>query len=174
MRAFLTLFLLAVITTGCRRTVVHTSASSSSGANILIVGPVINSAGSWTVGTSKGSAKLDVTVSETSVKWSSTTNVETDSFDSGTRSGSTMSLSSSSDPWFIFVESPSRIWSFNGADELTYYFCITGGAEGGTSIYSGKLSAQSPPVPTELVPHLPSELRSLFPEVEAPGKRPSI
>lgn len=86
-----------------------------------------------------------------------------------------MSLSSPADPWFVFVESPSQFWFFDGKDEMDYLILTPGGgAKAGGSIHSGRVYPSSPPVPKELIPHLPADLRSLLPEVERPGNRPSI
>lgn len=173
MRAFLTLFLLAVITTGCRRTVVHTSASASTGPDTLITGTVIQSAGSWTASTLKGSTKLEISVSGNSFNWTITSEQNGGEF--GTRSTSGMGLLSPTDPWFVFVESPSRLWMCNGTNELSYKFENPGGeGSGGFCIYDGKLQSDGPPIPSGLVPHLPPDLRKLFPNVEPAGTRPSI
>lgn len=178
MRILLTILFLAVTTTGCRRSVIHSS-SSTAGAHTLIAGTVIKSAGSWTASNSKGSTLMDISVSGTSVNWSITTKIETGGFGSGTRtmrSGSSMSLSSPSDPWFIFVESSSRLWFFNGTDDLNYQFRIPSGtgSEGGASIHSGTLSSASQQVPPDLIPQLPPDLRKLFPAIKEAPKRPSI
>lgn len=173
MRAVLTLFLLAVITTGCRRSVVHTSASTSTGPDTLIAGTVIASSGSWSASTSKGSTILEISVSGNSFNWTITSEESSGKF--GTRSTSGMALFSPSDPWFVFVESPSRLWMCNGTNELTYKFVNPGGGgSGGHSIYDGKLHSDDPPVPSGLVPHLPPDLRKLFAPVEAKPMRPSI
>ncbi len=176
MRILPTLFLLAVITTGCRKTVIHTSSSSSTGPDTLISGTVINSAGSWSASTSKGSTELDLSVSGTSINWTITTRTKVGSFGSSSgSSGSGMSLSSPTDPWFVFVESPSRLWMFDGKDELSYRFQNNGGGSGGGQIiFNGKLLSNSPPVPRDLVLQLPPDLRKLFPHVEPAGKRPSL
>lgn len=174
--ALLTGLLITATATSCRKTVIHPSSSSPTGPDTLIAGTVINSAGSWTASTSKGSTKLDLTVSGASVNWTVTSEEKMSNF--GSRrgsSGSGMSLSSPTDPWFVFVESPSRLWMFDGKDELSYKFQHPGGGgSGGQSIFDGKLLSGSPPVPPDLVPHLPPDLQKLFPHVEPAGKRPSL
>ena len=171
----LTGLLIVVTATGCRKSTSHTS-TLSAGPDTLIAGTVITSAGSWSARTPHGSTKLDLSVSGTSVNWTITTEEKIGKFgSSGGSSGSGMGLSSPADPWFVFVESPSRLWMFDGKDELAYRFRNDGGGSGGgQSIFSGKLLPGSPPVPRELVLQLPPELQKQFPDVEPAGKRPSL
>jgi hypothetical protein len=148
----------------------------SAGPDTLIAGTVIKSAGSWTARTPQGGTKLDLTVSGTSVNWTITTKEKIGKFgSSGGSSSSGMSLSSPTNPWFVFVESRSRLWMFNGKDELAYRFQNDGGGSGGgQSIFDGKLLSGSPPVPRELVLQLPPDLQKQFPHIEPAGKRPSL
>jgi hypothetical protein len=173
--ALLTGLLITAAATGCRKTVHHTSTVSTV-PDTLIAGTVIKSAGSWTARTPKGSTKLDLTVSGTSVNWSITTEEKIGRFGSSSgSSGSGMGLSSPSDSWFVFVEAPSKLWFFNGKDELTYKLLhANGGSQDGKAIISGELHSSSPPAPSELVLLLPPDLRKLFPHVSPSGKRPSL
>jgi hypothetical protein len=173
--ALLTGLLIAATATGCRKSTSHTS-TLSGGPDTLIAGSVIKSAGTWSASSSKGSTKLDLSVSGTSIHWTITTEEKIGKFgSSGGSSGSGMSLSTPTDPWFVFVESRSRLWMFDGKDELTYKIQNDGGGSGGgQSIFSGKLLSGSPPVPREVVLQLPPELQKQFPHVEPAGKRPSL
>jgi hypothetical protein len=173
--ALLTGLWIVVTASGCRKSTSHTS-TLSAGPDTLVAGTVIKSAGSWTARTPQGSTKLDLTVSGTSVNWTVTTEEKIGTFgSSGGSSASGMSLSSPTDPWFVFVESRSRLWMFDGKDELTYRFQNEGGGSGGgQSIFNGKLLSGSPPVPRELVLQLPPDLQKQFPHVEPAGKRPSL
>lgn len=173
--ALFTGLLIAAAATGCRKSTSHTS-TVSAGPDTLIAGTVINAAGSWSARTPNGSTKLNVTVSGTSVNWTIVTEEKIGKFgSSGGSSGSGMGLSSPADPWFVFVETPSRLWMFDGKDELAYRFRNDGGGSGGgQSIFNGKLLPGSPPVPGELVLQLPPELQKQFPHVEPAGKRPSL
>jgi hypothetical protein len=85
-----------------------------------------------------------------------------------------LNLSSPSDPWFIFVESPQRLWFFNGSGELNYNLSDHGGSRGGPAISSGKLLPTNERIPQELIPHLPPELQKLFPPVPPKEDRPSF
>jgi hypothetical protein len=175
MRTLLTLAFLAIAATGCRKAATRTSTVRIA-SDTLIAGTVIRSAGSWSASTPQGSTKLDLSVRGTSVNWTITNEQKIGNYGSSSgSSGSGMSLSSPSDPWFVFVESPSRLWFFDGKDQLNYQIRHSGGGgNGGTSIQSGKLRPDSPPVPGELVHQLPPDLQKLFPHVEPPGKRPSL
>lgn len=173
--ALLTGLLISTAATACRKSTSHTS-TLSAGPDTLITGTVINAAGSWSARTPKGSTKLDLSFSGTSINWTITTEEKIGKFGSSSgSSGSGMSLSSPTDPWFVFVESPSRLWMFNGKDQLAYRFQNNGGGSGGgQSIFNGKLLSGSPQVPRELVLQLPPDLQKLFPHVEPAGKRPSL
>ena len=175
--ALLTGLLITAAASGCRKSTTHTS-TLSAGPDTLIAGTVIKSAGSWTARTPQGSTKLDLTVSGTSVNWTIFTEEKIGNFGASggsSSSGSGMGLSSPADPWFVFVETPSRFWMFDGKDELAYRFRNDGGGSGGgQSIFNGKLLPGSPPVPRELVLQLPPELQKQFPHVEPASKRPSL
>jgi hypothetical protein len=175
LRLLLCLSLALVSTTACRKTSTARTSTVAS-PDTLIPGTVIHSAGSWFASTSKGSTKLDLSVSGTSINWTITTEEKIGKFgSSGGSSASGMSLSSPTDPWFVFVESPSRLWMFDGKDGLIFKFQHPGGGgSGGQSIFDGKLLSGSPPVPRDLVLQLPPDLQKLFPHVEPAGKRPSL
>jgi hypothetical protein len=166
--------LITAAATGCRKTTVHTSTVSSA-PDTLIAGTVIKSSGSWTARTPKGSTKLEVTVSGNSVNWTISTEEKIGRFGSSSGSSSSgTSLSSPSDPWFVFVESPQRLWFFNGKDQLSYTVSDGGGSRSGPAILSGQLQPTTEVIPPEIAPHLPAGIRSLLPPVEPVEKRPSI
>lgn len=175
MRIPLLLLTLSLATLGCRRIVTVTSSTVVTTPDTLVAGTVIRSAGTWSAHTSTTSQKLDVTLSGTSVSWSVTTE---EKFPGGGTSGgsssSGMSLSSPSDPWFIFVESPQRLWFFDGKGELTYSLSGSGGSRSGPAISSGKLQHTNEKIPSDLILLLPSDLQKLFPPVEPKQERPSF
>ncbi len=174
MRVALLLLTLAAASTGCRKTVTYSSKVATT-PDSLIAGTVINSAGTWSANDPKGSQKLDVTISGTSVSWSvSSEKKHPGGGSSGGSSSSGMSLSSPIDPWFIFVESPKRLWFFNGKNELNYALSDGGGARSGPAIFSGQLQPTAEVIPTDLIPHLPPDLQKLFPPVVPQPKRPSL
>ena len=143
-------------------------------------GSVIRSTGPWTVLTLEGPKELEISLGHTTV--TRTVKSGTKQRPSGSISVSisstialSMDLSSPADPWFVFIESPSRFWFFDGRDEMDYLILEPGGGvKAGGCMHSGRIYPNSPPVPKELIPHLPPNLRTLFPEVEAADKRPSI
>jgi hypothetical protein len=169
---FLALFLATV---GCRRTVTISSSTVATAPDTLIAGTFIRSAGSWSAHTSRTSQRLDVTVSGNSISWEVH---DEEKLPGGGSSGGTsksgMSLSSPSDPWFIFVQSPTRLWFFNGTGELSYSLSDGGGSRSGPAIHAGNLQPTNEKIPTELVPQLPPDLQKLFPPVEPQTKRPSF
>jgi len=175
MRIGLLLLTLSLATIGCRRTVTVTSSTTVTTPDTLIPGTVIRSAGSWSAHTATTSHKLDVTVSATAVSWSVTEEKKLPGGGTGGSSGSSgLSLSSPSDPWFIFVESPQRLWFFNGSGELNYNLSDHGGSRGGPAMASGKLLPTDEKIPADLVPLLPADLQKLFPPVEPKTNRPSF
>jgi hypothetical protein len=175
MRAALLLFALVAGFSSCRRTVTISSSTAATAPDTLIAGTIIRSAGTWSAHTSKTSQRLDVTVSGNSISWEVH---DEEKLPGGGSSGGTsksgMPLSSPSDPWFIFVESPTRLWFFNGSGDLTYSLSDGGGSRSGPAIHAGKLQPTNEQIPSDIVPHLPPELQKLFPPVEPESKRPSF
>lgn len=170
----LTGLLIAATATGCRKTV-HRTSTVSTVPDTLIAGTVINSAGTWSANSPKGSQHLKVTVGGTSISWSLDTREMLPG--GGSRGGSSssgMSLSSPSDPWFIFVESPQRLWFCDGKDKLSYSISDGGGSRSGPAIFAGKLQPTTEVIPPEIAPHLPAGIRNLLPPAEPVEKRPSI
>lgn len=172
--ALLTGLLITATATGCRKTV-HRTSTVSTVPDTLIAGTVINSAGTWSANSPKGSQHLKVTVSGTSISWSlETREIHPGGGSSGGSSSSGMSLSSPSDPWFIFVESPQRLWFCDGKDQLSYSLSDGGGSRSGPAIFSGQLQPTTEVIPPEIAPHLPAGIRNLLPPVDPVEKRPSI
>ena len=171
MRALLSLLLLAVAATGCRRA--GTSGSTSVAApDTLIPGNFITTSGTFTHTEGRTIRSLDVTRSGTSLSLDYRYREE---MPSGGTSGSTStnrgSISSPTDPWFIYVESPERFWLFDGKSALRTFH-----PEGTTGpvISSGKLGRSDAKVPGEVILRIPAELQKLLPPVEPPVKRPSL
>lgn len=172
--ALFTGLLITAAATGCRKTV-HRTTTISTVPDTLIAGTLINSAGTWSANTPKGSQHLEVTVSGTSISWSlKIREMHPDGGSSGGSSSSGMSLSSPSDPWFIFVESPQRLWFFDGKDRLTYSISDGGGSRSGPAIFSGQLQPTTEVIPPEIAPHLPAGLRNLLPPAKPVETRPSL
>ena len=176
MRTALLFLALSLATIGCRRTVTLSSSSAAAtGPDTLITGTVIRSAGTWSAHTSKTSQRLDVTVSGKSISWTMDTEEQNPGGgSSGGTSTSGMTLSSPTDPWFIFVQSPTKLWFFNGSSELTYSLSDGGGSRSGPAIHASKLQPTNEKIPTDLIPELPPELQKLFPPVKPKTERKSF
>lgn len=172
--AVLTGLLITTAATGCRKTV-HRTSTVSTVPDTLIAGTVINTAGTWSANSPKGSQHLVVTVNGTSISWTlESREMHPGGGSSSGSSSSGMSLSSPSDPWFIFVESPQRLWFCDGKDQLSYNISDGGGSRSGPAIFAGKLQPTTEVIPPEIAPHLPAGIRNLLPPVEPVEKRPSI
>ncbi|PAW67026.1 MAG: hypothetical protein B9S38_12945 [Verrucomicrobiia bacterium Tous-C4TDCM] len=173
MRALLSLLLLAVAATGCRRA--GTSGSTSVAApDTLIPGTFITSPGSWSHTRANVTRRLTINLTGTSVSWNHSIEERSPSgVSSSSGNGGGMSLSSPGDPWFAHVESPTRLWFFDGKGTLTndYYDEST---PSGRVIFKGKLQSGAVTVPPDLILRLPAELQKLLPPAEPPGKRPSL
>ena len=175
MRAALLLLVLVAGFSSCRRTVTHTSSTVATTPDTLIADTIIRSAGTWSAHTSRASHQLDVTINGTSASWSVKSEEKYPGGGStGGTSSSGLTLSSPSDPWFIFVESPQKLWFFNGSGELTYSLSDGGGSRSGPAIFSGQLQPTNEKIPTDLIPHLPPDLQKLFPPIEPKTERPSF
>lgn len=175
MRIGLLLLTLSLASPGCRRTVTITSSTSVTTPDTLIAGMVIRSAGTWAAHTATTSQKLDITVSGNSVSWTVSSEEKLPGGGTGGGEGSSgMALSSPSDPWFVYIESPQRLWFFDGKGDLTYSLTGSGGSRGGPAMSSGKLLPTDEKIPAEITPLLPADLQKLFPPIEPKTKRPSF
>lgn len=164
---------LSLASVGCHKTVVHTGAVATA-PDTLVPGLVIKSAGNWSAHTGKSSRTLDVTVSGNSVSWTVSSEEQiAGGGKSGGSSSSSMTLSSPTDPWFILVESPQRLWFFNGTGNLAYSLS-DGGIRSGPAIHGGKLIPTDEKIPAILIRQLPAELQKLFPPVPPEEERPSF
>jgi hypothetical protein len=118
---------------------------------------------------------LNVTLSGNSLSWTVTTEEKfPGGGTTGGESSSGMSLSSPSDPWFVFVESPQRLWFFDGKGNLIYSLSGSGGSRNGPAISAGKLQPTNEKIPGDLILLLPPDLQKQFPPVEPKQERPSF
>lgn len=167
------LVLLLPLSSGCRRTHTVTMPVPAT-PNTLVAGMVIDSAGSWShtagtvtteVSTSVAGNSVNVTVSRTERRGHSR---------SGSSSANSIHLNDPADPWFVFVETPERLWYFDGRGALTYAITDSGGGRSGPAIFGDRLHADSPPVPDALAARLPEKLRKLVPPAVPPQEMPSF
>jgi hypothetical protein len=175
MRAFLAVLLSCLATSACnpRRHRTTYTPPSVSVPSTLISGNFITTSGSYTHGDSNVTHELELNHAGRAVHWSHSVSLHSPSTSGGGSSSSSMSLSSPTDPWFVFVEVPERLWFFNGKDTL---FCrLTEGASTRAveAISGGVLDPASEPIPAEVVSRLPAELQKIVPAAES-KRRPSI
>lgn len=173
MRSISIFFLAAcMLLAGCRkkhRIPMPLPPGASAATNTLVPGALIKGGGTWTYTEGHTWRLLTTTPKGSQVAW----NYEI-SHDNGSRGhSSVMVLASPSAPWFVYVESPERLWFFNG----TGYLDLTEGPKDGhgttVAITRGKLEIPPGEVPAALIPLLPAELQKLFP-AKAPQPPPSI
>lgn len=158
------------ILTGCRkhRIVSPPPPPPSMASNTLIEGAVFKGSGTWAYFERGTTRSLTATPTGRAINWSYRYS------GSPRGSGSTSSgfgLSDPSDPWFIYVEAPNRLWFFDGSRHLSYRNWNPD--ETGDAIVDGTLKLPVSDIPSGLVPHLPAELQKLFPPVNT-KPRPSI
>ncbi|MCW1925334.1 hypothetical protein OKA05_22430 [Luteolibacter arcticus] len=176
MRIALLLLTFAAASAGCHKTTVTTTSSTvATSPDTLIAGTIIRSAGTWSAHKARTTQKLDVTVSGNSISWTIDTMEQLPGGGSSGGSGSSgMTLSSPTDPWFIFVESPRHLWFFNGTTDLTYSLSDGGGSRSGPAIHAGKLMPTNEKIPPDLVRQLPPDLQKQLPPVPPKEERPSL
>ena len=91
----------------------------------------------------------------------------------GGSAGSGMRLKATTDPWFVFVESPGNYWICDGSDQLEYDLNERSKGTGGPAISRGEVLDGSPRPPAEVIARLPANLQKLYPPEQSPP-RPSI
>lgn len=175
MRIAFLLLTLSLATIGCRKSITYSTSAAVTTPDTLVKGTIIRSAGTWSAHSPKGSQTLEVTVSGTSISWEITSEEKHPGGGSSSGTGSSgMTLSAPSDPWFIYVETPQRLWFFDGKDALSYSLSDNGGSRSGPAIFVGKLQPTNEKIPRDLIPHLPAEMQKLFPPVEPKETRRSF
>ncbi len=141
----------------------------------LVEGTVIQGQGTWNHSESGIFASLTVSSHDKAVVWNFYTarQATPGSDGSGNNIRGSIDLASPASPWFIYVESPDRLWLCDGNAKLSYQIWTSSKNHGADAILDGALKDGSEPVPAEVIPLLPADLQKLFPA--AKGKpRPSI
>ena len=88
---------------------------------------------------------------------------------------SALVLSKATDPWFVHVESPSRLWLCDGHSNLYAGFISSKGTnENHQLVNSGRLTTKQKPVPVEVHERLPERIRRLLPAPVKPVKNHSF
>ena len=172
----LCLSLALLATTACRKTST-TRSSIVAAPDTLIPGTIITSPGNYHGREGRYTRTIKLSPAGTQMGWSLTTEV------TGTRaatesqtSSSYLILSSPADPWFVYVESPGRLWLCDGHANLYANFIgNTGNNEHLQLVNSGRLSPiDQLPVPKPVFDRLPEPIRRILPEPETPVVKPSI
>jgi len=165
---------LALSAVACRKHTMTVSGGALA-SNTLAAGTFIDSAGTYTHEDGAVTHEVVVSPGPAAVSCDLRRREQRGMATSSSSSGRSIRLIHPSDPWFIFVESPDRLWFFNGKNQLEYEVQSPGGGgSSGPAIASGQLRPNTPPIPPDLILRLPPELRKLLPAVEAPGVQPSF
>ncbi len=161
---------------GCRRGMTVTYSSSRvTSASTLVAGTFITSAGSWESRQGDIGTELRVDLSGNQMSWH--VDVMTympDGSSSGGGTGSSISIPAGGGGWFVYVESPERLWLFNGTDTLLLQNASRGRTSLITAISAGKLVPEVGEVPAELISRLPENMKKFFPAPATGPARPSI
>jgi hypothetical protein len=163
--------------TSCRRLGAHTTSSAAvTLPDTLVSGIFITAPGEYRGHEKNFTRSVKLTAVGNSIAWAITTvkGSSGSSEDSHTTT-SALVLSKPADPWFIHVESPSRLWLCDGHSNL--YACFISGK--GTNehhqlVNSGHRTTKDKPLPAEVYHRLPEALRALFPAPAEPERRPSF
>lgn len=175
LRLIALLCLLPLAFSSCRKSKIILTPHAPSVPNTLFAGTFIDKAGTYTHTDAKGGSKLDLSTGGTAINW--TLEISRNlpgGASTGGCSQSGMSLDAATDPWFVYVETPLRIWIFDGTKELNYSLHDDGGSRAGPAIFDGKLQYSDHKVPDDVIRKLPTELQKLFPPLAPAGPRPSI
>lgn len=176
MRTLLFIILLAAAVAACRKAS-STGSSTAATLDTLIPGTFITSPGDYHGREGRYTRSIKLSLTGTQVAWTLTTEV------TGTReatesnaSSSYLALSSPADPWFVYVESPGRLWLCDGHANLYANFIRSDGEDDHHQLVNmGRLSPVDKfPVPKPVFDRLPEALRRIVPVQETPEVRPSI
>jgi len=176
LRLLLCLSLALLASTACRKTST-TRSSTIATPDTLIPGTFINSPGTYHGREGRYTRTIKLSLTGNQVGWILTTEV------TGTReatesntSSSFLPLSSPADPWFVYVESPGRLWLCDGHANLYANFIRSDGEDEHRQLVNmGRLSpVDKLPVPKPVFDRLPEALRRILPAPETPVVKPSI
>lgn len=176
LRLLLCLSLALLASTACRKTST-TRSSTPATPDTLIPGTFINSPGTYHGREGRYTRTIKLSPAGTQMGWTLTTEV------TGTReatesntSSSFLALSSPADPWFVYVESPGRLWLCDGHANLYANFIRSDGEDENHQLVNmGRLSpVDQLPVPKPVFDRLPESIRRILPVPETPVVKPSI
>lgn len=179
MRLLTPLIFLTLALIGCRKAPVTTVPAAPP---TLVPGMFVNSAGSWWTPYRTGSFQLKVTGSGNALKYEIATYPAPGppTGHNGSKGSSPIDIPPWSPDWFIYVEDTGPtvyLWFFGSSNRLWYVAVKDKATDPETVMVidqKGALVSRSRAVPSDVIPRLPTDLRKLFPPVEAEPKRPSI
>jgi hypothetical protein len=175
MRAALLFLTLSLSTIGCRRTASHT-ASVATGPDTLVAGTFITAPGEYHGHEGRFTRTIKLTGHGTSIAYSIITEKGTsgDAADHQ-ESVSALVLEKPTDPWFVYAESPARLWLCDGHANVYACFVSANGAnEHHQLANSGHRTTDEKPLPAAVYQRLPEPLRLLFPVPEEKVEQPSF
>ena len=164
MRTALLFLTLSLATVGCRKTATHTAAVATA-PDTLIAGTFITTLGEYRGHEGRFTRTIKLTPFGISIAYSIIT-VKGTSGDSSDRqeSCSALALEKPTDPWFIYVESPARLWLCDGhANVYACFISAKGTNEHHQLVNSGHRTHKEIPLPDAAYHRLPDQLRRLFP-----------
>lgn len=169
------LCLLPLALSSCRKSKVLVTPYAPAVANTLLIRTFIDKTGSYTHSDGKGTTHLELSGGGTTILWSLEIHSPKPGGGSSRRSSrGSIRLDDPGDPWFVYAETPQRIWLFDGKKDLDYSLHGEDGSRGGTAIFEGRLQPADDKVPDQVIRKLPAELQKLFPPLPPAGPRPSI
>ena len=163
--------------TACRKTSASSTSSVATTPDTLIPGTFITSPGTYHGREGRYTRSIKLNLTGNQVGWALTTEVTgTREATESSTSISGMDLSSPTDPWFVYVESPGRLWLWDGHANLYANFIRSDGDDEHRQLVNmGRLSpTHRIPVPKPVFDRLPESIRRILPAPETPVVRPSI
>lgn len=177
LRLLLCLSLALLASTACRKTST-TRSSTLATHDTLIPGTFITSPGTYQGREGRYTRTIKLSPAGTQMGWTLTTKVigPREAAGNHASSSSFLALSSPTDPWFVYVESPGRLWLCDGHANLYVNFIgSTGDNDYRQLVNSCRLTPGKPlPAPKPVFDRLPEALRRILPAPETPVVRPSI
>jgi hypothetical protein len=176
LRLLLCLSLALLASTACRKTST-TRSSTVATPDTLIPGTFITSPGDYHGREGRYTRTIKLSLTGNQVSWTLTTEVTgTREATESSTSVSGMALSSPADPWFVYVESPGRLWLWDGHANL-YVALIKGSGHNDYHqlVSDGRLDpTENLPVPKPVFDRLPEALRRIVPAPKTPVVKPSL
>ena len=176
LRFSLFVFFALLAGTACRKTSTSGTAAVATTPDTLIPGTFITSPGTYHGREGRYTRSIKLSPKPNYVSWTLNTEITGNRELSEIKTSiSGLALSSPADPWFVYVESPGRLWLCDGHGNLYANFIgRTGNNEQRQLVNMGHLGTRQLPVPKPVFDRLPESMRRILPAPETPVVRPSI